>query len=158
MPGFSLRDLGIQHSRLSGSESDLGSRAFLAANLGLDEIAADVCHRALPIENPCCYVAGFPCQPFSALGLGEGWDDSRGRGQMVQFCIDFVRKTRPSTFILENVARLKIHNGGDFFAWLLSELSCGGDYNVRARVINTKTCGLPQSRSRLYLVGTLKSC
>ena len=33
------------------------------------------------------YVAGFPCQPFSAMGSGQGVNDKLGRGRIVHHII-----------------------------------------------------------------------
>ena len=44
------------------------------------QVVKDVVKRkseALPDHD--MYVAGFPCQPFSVMGVGEGLQDSRGR-------------------------------------------------------------------------------
>ena len=74
---------------------------------------------------------------------------------MVQHCIDYVDQARPLSFVLENVARLMTQDGGAFYQWLLAQLSCNGAYQVSSRVLNTRRHGLPQSRSRLYIVGLL---
>ena len=49
------------------------------------------------------YVVGFPCQPFSLAGKGEGVADSNGRGAIIHYILHFIKKKEPRTFILENV-------------------------------------------------------
>ena len=49
------------------------------------------------------YVVGFPCQPFSLAGKGEGVADSKGRGEIIHHILNFIKKKEPRTFILENV-------------------------------------------------------
>ena len=57
----------------------------------------------LPID---LFIAGFPCQPFSKAGKGEGIGDSQQRGVIIFFIIRWIAEHLPKTFLLENVAGL----------------------------------------------------
>jgi site-specific DNA-cytosine methylase len=46
----------------------------------------------------------FPCQPFSAMGMGNGIRDLRG--VLIFRIVDIVRALLPSAFVLENVEGL----------------------------------------------------
>ena len=52
-------------------------------------------------------VAGFPCQPFSTLGLQPGLADAKGpssgRGMLFSQIVRVLEARRPSAFLLENV-------------------------------------------------------
>src|SRR5208283_3294128 len=53
---------------------------------------------------------GFPCQPFSIIGNGGGFNDTRGT-----LFFDIARileAKRPKAFVLENVKQLVSHRGG----------------------------------------------
>ena len=153
MPAFALSQLDLPYQIVFGSECNKDARKFLDANFGSSHVASDVCERVPPPQGVTCYVAGFPCQPFSGLGRREGVHDRDGRGLMVDHCVHYIRTSRPLSFVLENVRRLATHDGGKLLAWLLDVLSCDGAYNVRTEVVNTCHHGVPQSRSRLYIVG-----
>jgi len=104
------------------------------------------------------YLAGFPCQPFSAAGLQKGFKDKRG---MVFYgCADYIDTNRPRAFILENVKRLIGHDDGNTFKQVLRSLNGIGDgaYEVKCQVLNTQEHGVPQSRPRIYIVGLRKDC
>eukprot|EP00442_Polarella_glacialis_P036748 CAMPEP_0115067410 /NCGR_PEP_ID=MMETSP0227-20121206/11373_1 /TAXON_ID=89957 /ORGANISM="Polarella glacialis, Strain CCMP 1383" /LENGTH=380 /DNA_ID=CAMNT_0002453471 /DNA_START=59 /DNA_END=1201 /DNA_ORIENTATION=- len=104
------------------------------------------------------YLAGFPCQPFSAAGLQKGFKDKRG---MVFYGVaDFIDTKRPRAFILENVRRLINHNEGKTLHKVMQSLEGIGDgaYSVQWKVLNTLDHGVPQSRPRIYLVGIRKDC
>lgn len=94
--------------------------------------------------------AGFPCQPFSIIGNGKGFEDTRGT---LFFDIARILKAkRPKAFVLENVKRLVGHNQGKTLKKILSVLSDLG-YTVYYRVLNALDYGLPQKRERVFLVG-----
>lgn len=97
--------------------------------------------------------AGFPCQPFSIIGHGKGFEDIRGT---LFFDIARILKAkRPKAFVLENVKRLVGHNQGKTLKKILKVLDDLG-YTVYYRVLNALDYGLPQKRERVFLVGFYK--
>ena len=75
------------------------------------------------------YVAGFPCQPFSNMGLREGMADSQGRGTIIEHVIDALKVKKPPAFILENVRGLVTQHRKDF-----------GRIILKLRALNAKSC------------------
>ena len=59
----------------------------------------------LEVEDVDLYIAGFPCQPFSAAGKQEGFKDSKGRGKIFFDILQYLKVKLPKIFILENVKR-----------------------------------------------------
>lgn len=98
------------------------------------------------------WAAGFPCQDVSLARMGKR-DGLRGKqsGLFHEFA-RLVGEARPSTIVLENVSGLlSSHRGRDFGVVLgtLAELG----YSLGWRVLNSKHFGVPQSRSRVFIVG-----
>jgi len=94
--------------------------------------------------------AGFPCQPFSIIGKGKGFDDTRGT---LFFDIARILKAkRPRAFVLENVKRLVSHEKGQTFSTILKTLNSLG-YSVEYKILNALDYGLPQKRERIFIVG-----
>ena len=98
------------------------------------------------------YVAGPPCQSWSAAGKRKGLYDPLGRGQLFLASVHFIRDARPRTFILENVPLLRTPHEGTFMSNICAELRNAG-YHVSYQTMNTARHGLPHSRPRLYIVG-----
>ena len=95
-------------------------------------------------------LAGFPCQPFSIIGKGQGFADTRGT---LFFEIERILKTKqPRAFLLENVSRLVSHDHGRTFATIRNELEKLG-YHIYWKVMNALDYGLPQKRERIIIVG-----
>jgi len=97
-------------------------------------------------------IAGFPCQPFSQAGLGQGFKDTRGTlffdiARILQF-------HRPKAIMLENVKRLANHDNGKTLLVILNVLE-GLGYKTNYKVLNAKDFGVPQNRERIYIVGFL---
>lgn len=98
-------------------------------------------------------LAGFPCQPFSQAGLKKGFSDTRGT---LFFDIERILKEKqPKAFLLENVKRLRTHNGGKTLKTILEHLNRAGYKNVHVDVLSARDFGLPQNRQRIYIVGFL---
>lgn len=92
---------------------------------------------------------GPPCQPFSVGGKRLAGDDPRnGIPQFVRA----VRELRPAAFLMENVAGLTCSTKAAYFGSLVGELSALG-YEVSWSVLQAAGFGLPQNRSRLFVVG-----
>jgi len=104
------------------------------------------------------YIAGFPCQSFSAVGLQKGFKDKRG---MVFYgCADYIDCKRPRAFILENVKRLISHDDGNTLKKVMETLEGigRGAYSVAWKILDTQEHGVPQSRPRVYITGIRKDC
>jgi len=104
-------------------------------------------------------LGGFPCQPFSSGGKRQGFLDTRGT---LFFEIErILRDKRPYGFILENVEGLVKHDLenkndeiGRTLSTILHTLENDLGYNVSWRVFDSIEFGLPQSRKRIFIVGT----
>lgn len=98
------------------------------------------------------WVAGFPCQDVSLARMGKR-DGLRGRqsGLFYEFA-RLVGEGRPRVLVLENVSGLLSSHGGRDFGTVLGTLAELG-YSLGWRVLNSKNFGVPQSRSRVFIVG-----
>ena len=102
---------------------------------------------------------GFPCQPFSASGKRNGFADTRGT---LFFEIERIIKYRqPTGFILENVEGLVKHDLenkndeiGRTLKTILYKLEVELGYQVSWKVLDSVQFGVPQSRKRVFIVGT----
>jgi DNA (cytosine-5)-methyltransferase 1 len=105
-------------------------------------------------------LGGFPCQPFSASGKRQGFLDTRGT---LFFEIErILRAKKPYGFILENVEGLVKHDLankhdeiGRTLSTILYTLEHDLGYKVSWKVFDSLEFGLPQSRKRIFIVGTL---
>jgi DNA (cytosine-5)-methyltransferase 1 len=102
---------------------------------------------------------GFPCQPFSASGKRNGFADTRGT---LFFEIErIIKYHQPKGFILENVEGLVKHDLenkddeiGRTLKTILYKLENELDYQVSWKVLDSVHFGVPQSRKRVFIVGT----
>ena len=117
-----------------------------------EQVAGDITKiDARDIEDFDFLLAGFPCQPFSAAGLGLGFEDTRGT---LFFEIErILKEKRPYGFLLENVEGLINHDNGRTLSIIIDHLK-KLNYHVSYRLIDSKYFGLAQSRKRVYIVGT----
>lgn len=104
------------------------------------------------LEKVDVLTAGFPCQPFSVCGKKKGFSDERGN-----LFFDIMRavdELNPPVIFLENVANLVEHDNGKTFNIIHNELA-SRDYIIRYTVANACDYGIPQHRTRAYLVAFL---
>lgn len=100
-------------------------------------------------------IGGFPCQPFSLMGAGKGFKDTRGTLFFTVTEIisnQIARGNRPKVIVLENVRRLLTHDKGSTFKTILFELKKLGYKNIFYKVLNTADYGIPQTRNRVFIV------
>lgn len=93
--------------------------------------------------------AGFPCQPFSICGKEKGFNDERGNlffevGKVIE-------AKQPKIVFLENVANLTEHDNGKTFNVIHNELA-GRGYYIRYIIADTCDYGIPQHRTRTYIM------
>ena len=102
------------------------------------------------------WAGGFPCQDVSLARMGPR-KGLRGRqsGLFYDFA-ELIGERRPPVVVLENVAALLSSHDGRDFAILVRTLADIG-YGVAWRVLDSRYFGVPQSRSRVFVVGTLGS-
>jgi DNA (cytosine-5)-methyltransferase 1 len=94
------------------------------------------------------FTGGFPCQPFSQVGLGKGEDDTRGTlfHDIIRICA--VKK--PKHILLENVKGLKTNRHGKTLETIVNKLTQLG-YDVVTELLNSKDYGIPQNRDRVWI-------
>ena len=93
--------------------------------------------------------AGFPCQPFSVCGKQKGFDDDRGN--LFFQITDVIDAKSPEIVFLENVANLVEPDKGRTFNTIHNEL-VSRDYIIRYIVADACEYGVPQHRTRTYIV------
>jgi DNA (cytosine-5)-methyltransferase 1 len=95
-------------------------------------------------------VGGSPCQSFSTYGKKRGLEDTRGT-----LFYDYARlisEIRPTVFIYENVRGLLTHDKKRTWK-IIKEVFESLDYTIKFDVLNAKDYGLPQLRSRVFVIG-----
>ena len=103
--------------------------------------------------EPLHLLAGCPpCQGFSSVRrLNKKRSVRDDRNSLVLEFLRFVKELKPLTIMMENVPGLRNYT---LFKKLIKELKEMG-YNPKFDVVNVKDYGVPQSRKRLVLVGSL---
>ncbi|MCP4423370.1 MAG: DNA (cytosine-5-)-methyltransferase [Chloroflexi bacterium] len=132
------------------SDIDPYARESYQANFG-EYPAGDITQIAAnDVPDHDLLFAGFPCQPFSIIGKGAGFEDTRGT---LFFDIARILAAKmPQAFVLENVKRLVGHDNGRTLKKILEVLADLG-YFYEYRVLNALDYGLPQKRERVFIVG-----
>jgi DNA (cytosine-5)-methyltransferase 1 len=111
-------------------------------------------------------LAGFPCQSFSIAGAKKGFKDTT-RGTLFFDVADILKRTTPKAFLLENVEGLFRHDKGKTFKIIIDTLinelgykivgvnETDGilEYNSKSFLRKTVDFGLPQKRTRTYIMG-----
>lgn len=95
-------------------------------------------------------IGGFPCQDFSSCGPKTGLDGDRGR--LYKVMVKYMEDHRPKIVIAENVPFfLTLHNGAIAEEVLREFRGCGYEFAIWQ--VYCPDYGLPQSRTRIFLVG-----
>jgi len=95
-------------------------------------------------------VAGFPCQSFSKGGKKKGFEDERG--SLFFQVVRIAQVKKPKVIFLENVANLLEHDEGKSFLTVYNALAPLG-YSFKYQVLEPyEYGGVPQRRSRIFIV------
>ena len=101
------------------------------------------------------FTGGFPCQPFSTVGMQQGEADRYGRGTLVYDIIRICKVKRPKYIFLENVKGLSTKRFEATFNMIKSAFKELGYGDLHYAILNTKDYGIPQNRERLWMFAQL---
>ncbi|MGE3301668.1 MAG: DNA cytosine methyltransferase [Hyphomonadaceae bacterium] len=110
-------------------------------------IAAGIGNRSVDVV-----FGGAPCQGFSMIGHRALGDP---RNSLVLDFVRIVTELKAKHFVFENVKGLTVGRHREFLEQLIEAFEDAG-YKVRLpyRVLNAADYGVPQSRERLFLIGS----
>lgn len=165
-PKFTFIDLfaGIGGTRLGyeaaggkcifTSEWDAACQKTYEANFG-EKPEGDITKiKAKDIPDFDVLLGGFPCQPFSSIGLRQGFKHVT-QGTLFYDVARIIDEKTPKAFMLENVPGLVTHDQGNTFKIILETLDKLG-YEVFYKILDSANFGVPQQRKRIYIVGFRK--
>ncbi|MDR1691240.1 MAG: DNA cytosine methyltransferase [Rickettsiales bacterium] len=95
--------------------------------------------------------AGFPCQPFSQVGLRKGFNEARGT--LFFDIARIIKEKHPKAFFIENVRGLKEHDNGNTFATIKRIVEKDLGYSFFHKIVFASDFSVPQRRPRLFMVG-----
>lgn len=106
-------------------------------------------------------IGGPPCQPFSKSGYWVNGDTKRLRDPRAKTLMEYMRcvdDIQPEVFLLENVHGIKYTGKEEGFSYILrlaEEINRkrGTKYTLSWAVLNMAEYGVPQIRTRFFLVG-----
>ena len=128
---------------------------------------ADIAHNVLqtdiktvtPLEHttkyPFILFGGPPCQGFSIANTKTRNIDNPNNWMFKEY-IRFVKDLEPEWFLFENVVGFRSFAKGEFAKDVELELQALG-YETNSEVLNAADFGVPQKRSRFFIVGHKKS-
>lgn len=161
---YLVQDTGIELNSVGFSEINTYSLSSYKANYHIDlqkefEIH-DINEFAATVENINkldkfnLLLGGFPCQAFSIMGKQLGFDDERGK---ILFSMQqLIKRKKPSLILLENVRHIERHNGGGTLRQIIAFFKEMGYKYVETVVLDTQHFGLPQRRSRIFILCSRK--
>jgi DNA (cytosine-5)-methyltransferase 1 len=100
------------------------------------------------------WAGGFPCQDVSLARMGPRKGLRGSQSRLFYRFAELIESSRPPLVVLENVAPLLSSHDGRDFAIVVRTLAELG-YGVAWRVLDSRHFGIPQSRSRVFIVGSL---
>jgi len=95
-------------------------------------------------------IGGFPCQDFATCGPRHGLTSQRGR--LYQALIRYAKHHQPKVVVGENVPGLANLQGGEALKTIVSDIQ-GAGYRVEVWTMFAPDYGVPQNRTRLFIVG-----
>lgn len=148
MVGFET-DLAVEYdSKIADSYSHNNPRAKM---LNVDISNIDITSEFFNLNgNDHVIVGGPPCQGFSQKGKRLGLNDERNF--LVRKYLHVVDYIKPAAVIIENVPGL-LSSASGFFLNQIEESLASSGYEVTHKVLNAYEYGVPQLRTRAFIVG-----
>lgn len=158
---YGLRRAGIDFEVVGYSEFDKFASALYDANHTDSEGKpiknwGDIT-KIIPEELPDfdLFTGGFPCQPFSQVGMQQGEKDPYGRGTLLYDIIRICEVKKPKYIFLENVKGLATKRFEGTFNTIKTAFKEMGYGDLKYAILNTKDYGIPQNRERLWMFARL---
>lgn len=149
-----FKSFGLEGECVFSCDNDRFAQKSYAANFG-ETPAGDITKvESSDIPDIDLLFAGFPCQPFSIIGQGKGFEDSRGT--LFYEIARILEEKKPAGFVLENVKQLASHDNGRTIKTIMRVLDELG-YRTYYNILNALHYGLPQKRERIIFVGLNKN-
>ena len=96
-------------------------------------------------------IGGFPCQDISINGKMLGINGKRS--SLYTAIVEAVRRIQPKVFVAENVGGLLLKQNEASLKKILEDFN-GLGYNVNHQLYRASEYGVPQTRERVFIVGT----
>lgn len=102
------------------------------------------------IQNyrPEVIIGGPPCQDFSTAGRR---DEAGGRAILSVKYSEIISTIRPKYFVMENVSTIR--NTKSFENSIKNFKDAG--YGISIQILDASYCGVPQTRKRMFVIGSL---
>ncbi|MDR0565022.1 MAG: DNA cytosine methyltransferase [Azoarcus sp.] len=98
-------------------------------------------------------IGGFPCQDISINGKMLGIHGKRS--SLYTYIVKVVDKIKPKIFVAENVGGLLLKQNQPSLNKILEDFNSLG-YEISYQLYNAADYGVPQTRERVFIVGTQK--
>lgn len=131
---------------INASIHDIKPKDF-AGNVGLKTDKVDL------------IVGGPPCQTFSSIGtpklnsLAKHDSKTDPRNYLFEDFFQYVEYFRPRVFLMENVPTMRTKYKGELFERVIDRIK-KLNYEPHVDIVNSVEYGVPQTRKRLFIVGT----
>lgn len=96
--------------------------------------------------NPDLIMGGPPCQDFSSAGKRN---IALGRADLTYHFANIVCAISPKWFVMENVPQIR----KNYIIGEIVEQFIGSGYGLSSVILNASFCGVPQTRTRFFLIG-----
>lgn len=123
-------------------------------NISQDIVEGDICDEIehLPLDADVI-IGGFPCQDISINGKMLGINGKRS--SLYTYIVEAVRKVHPKVFVAENVGGLLLKKNKSSYDKIMEDFGSLG-YNISCQLYHAEDYGVPQTRERIFIVGTRK--
>lgn len=109
------------------------------------------------IESPDIIIGGPPCQGFS-VAASNRTKNREHKNHLFKYFMLWVQALRPKIFVIENVPGILTwkNKDGDKVIDEIRKISQETGYNINIWRLNAANYGVPQSRERIFIIGTIK--
>lgn len=115
------------------------------------EAIVEATHNLGKQDAPLFVLGGPPCQGFSTAGNRRSMDDPRNH--LFKQYVEIIKAIKPTGFIFENVTGLLNMQKGEVFEMVKKELGQVTDTEVKVWKLQAEQYGVPQRRTRVFMIG-----